>query len=76
MEDVRNGVKETREGVVSDKERNTGIRDNVSYVNKVMDFNEEDGSEFGKPQPNILKIYNDLLFSEQINSSGVFSTCT
>ena len=36
-EDFRNGLKETREGVVSDGERNTGIRDNVSYVNKVID---------------------------------------
>ena len=73
-EDLRNGVKETREVVVSDKERNTGIRDNVAYVNKVMDFSEEDSSEFGKPKANFLEIYKDLLFSEQIDSSGMFST--
>ena len=30
-------MKETREGVVSDKERYRGIHDNVSYVNNVMD---------------------------------------
>ena len=30
-------MKETREGVVSDKERYRGIHDNFSYVNNVMD---------------------------------------
>ena len=59
-EDFRYDVKETRERVVSDKDRNTGIRDNVSYVNKVMDCNEEDSSEFGKPKPNFSEIYKDL----------------
>ena len=73
-EDFRNGVKETREGAVSGKESNTGIRDNVSYVNKVMDFNGENSSELGKPKPDFLEIYKDLFFSEQINSSGMFST--
>ena len=34
-EDFRNGMKETKEGEVSDGERNIRIRDNVSYVNKV-----------------------------------------
>ena len=67
-------MKETRESLVSDKERNTGIRDNVSYVNKVMDCNEEDSTVFGKPKPNFSEIHKDLLFSEQINSSGMFST--
>ena len=73
-EDFRNGVKETREGAVSGKESNTGIRDNVSYVNKVMDFNGENSSELGKPKPDFLEIYKDLFFSEQIHSSGMFST--
>ena len=36
----RNKVKETREKVVSDKERNAGIRENVSCVNTIMDCNE------------------------------------
>ena len=67
-------MKETREGRVRDIERNTGIRDNVSYVNKAMDCSEEDSSEFGKPKPNFSEIYKDLLISEQINSSGMFST--
>ena len=67
-------MKETREGVVKDKERNTGIRDNVYFVNKVMDCNEEDSSEFSNPKPKFLEIYKDLLFSEQNNSSGMFST--
>ena len=44
------------------------------YVNKVIDFKEEDSSEFGKPKPNFSEIYKDLLLSEQINSSGIFST--
>ena len=35
-----NKVKETREKVVSDKERNAGIRENVSCVNTIMDCNE------------------------------------
>ena len=35
-----NKVKETREKVVSDKERNAGIHENVSCVNTVMDCNE------------------------------------
>ena len=40
-----------------------------------MDCNEEDSnSEFGKRKPNFSEIYKDLLFSEQINSSGMFST--
>ena len=34
-------MKETRESVVSGKERNTGMTDNISYVKKVMDCNEE-----------------------------------
>ena len=67
-------MKETREGVVSDKERNTEICDHVFYVNKVMHYNEEYSSEFGKPEANFLEIYKDLLFSEQINASGMFST--
>ena len=62
-EDVRNGMKETRERIVSGKERDTGIRDNVFYFNKVMDCNEEDSSEFGKPKPIFLEVYKDLLFS-------------
>ena len=66
-------MKETREGVVSDKEKNKGILDNVFHVNKVMDSNEEDSSEFGKPKPHFSEIYQDLLLSEQINSSGMFS---
>ena len=73
-EDFRNGMKETREGRVSDKERNTGICDNVTYVNKAVDCNEEDTSEFGKSKPNFLEIYKDLLISRQINSSGMLST--
>ena len=63
-------MKETREEVVSDDERNTGIHDNV---NKVMDCNQKDSSAFGKPKPIFLKIYKDLLFSEQINPSKIFS---
>ena len=35
-EDFRNVMKKTREGKASDKERNTGTRDNVSYVNKAV----------------------------------------
>ena len=73
-EDFRNGIKETREGVVSEKERNTGICDNFPYVSKVMDCNEEDSSEFGKPKPNFSDICKDLLFPKQINSSEMFST--
>ena len=74
-EAFRNSMKETREARVSDKERNTGICDNVTYVNKAMDCNkEEDTSEFDKSKPNFLEIYKDLLISEQINSSGMLST--
>ena len=72
-EDFRNGMKETKEGEVSDGERNIRIRDNVSYVNKVIDCNKESG-EFGKPKPNFSKVYKGLLFSEQINSSGMSLT--
>ena len=61
---------ETREEVVSDEERNTGIYDNV---NKVMDCNQKDSCDFGSPKPIFLEIYKDLLFSEQINSSKIFS---
>ena len=39
-----------------------------------MDFSEEDSSEFGKPEAMLLEIHKDLLFSEQINSSEMFST--
>ena len=73
-EDFRNDMKETRDGVVSDKERNRGIRDNASYINKVKDYIEEDSSELGKPKPNFSEIYKDLLFSEEISFSGMFST--
>ena len=69
-EDFRNGTKQTRKGVVRDKERNTGIRDNVSYVNKVMDCNEEDSREFGKPKPiffgylqHLIQTYQHLVIS-------------
>ena len=72
-EDFRNKVKETREKIVSDKERNTGIRENVYCVDTVMDCNKKNSSEFGKLKPNFLAIYKDLLFSEQINSSGMVS---
>ena len=59
-------MKETREARVSDKERNTGICDNVTYVNKAVDcYEEEDTSEFDKSKPNFLEIYKDLLISEQ-----------
>ena len=68
-EDFRNRMKKSREGRV-----NSGIRDNVSYVNKAMNCSEEGSSEFGKPKPNFSEIYKDLLISEQINSSGMFST--
>ena len=68
-----NKVKETREKVVSDKERNAGIRENVSCVNTVMDCNEKNSSEIGKLKPNFSAVYKDLLFSEQINSSGMVS---
>ena len=68
-----NKVKETREKVVSDKERNAGIRENVSYVNTVMDCSEKNSSETGKLKPNFSAIYKDMLFSEQINSSGMVS---
>ena len=39
-EDFRNGMKETREERVGDKERNTEIRDNVTYVNKAVYCNK------------------------------------
>ena len=51
-----NKVKETREKVVSDKERNAGIRENVSCVNTVMDCNEKNSSETGKLKPNFSTI--------------------
>ena len=73
-EDFRNFMKETSEGRVSGKERNTGIGDNVSYINTAMESNEEDSSEFGKLKPIFLEVYKNLLISEQINSSGIFST--
>ena len=69
----RNKVKETREKVVSDKERNAGMRENVYCVDTVMNCNEKNSSEFGKLKLNFLAIYKDLLFSEQINSSGMVS---
>ena len=72
--DFKNGMKETREGFVSDKERNTGIPDNVSYVNKVMECSKKDSSEFGMPKPNFWEIYKDLLLFEQMDSSEIFST--
>ena len=50
-EDFRNDKKKNKEGVVSDKERNTGMRDNVYYVNKIMDCNKEDSSKFSKLKP-------------------------
>ena len=68
-----NKVKETREKVVSDKERNAGIRENVSWFNTVMDFNENNSSEFGELKPIFSAIYKDLLFSEQISSSRMVS---
>ena len=68
-----NKVKETRKKVVSDKERNAGIRENVSCVNTVMDCNKKNSSKFGKLKPNFSSIYKDLLFSEQSNSSGMVS---
>ena len=49
-------MKETREKVVSDKERNAGIRENVSCVNTVMDCNEKNSSETGKLKPNFSTI--------------------
>ena len=55
-------MKEAREGIVSDKE--TGICDNVSYVNKVMDCIKVDSCEFGKSKPNFSEIYKDLFLSE------------
>ena len=55
-------------------ERNTGIRENFSCINEVMHCNEENSGEIGKPKPSFSEIYKDLLFSEQINSSGIFST--
>ena len=67
-------MKGTKEKVVSDMERNTGIRENISCISEVMDCNEENSGEFDKPKPNFSEIYKDLLFSEQINSSGIFST--
>ena len=71
-ENFRNGVKETREKVVCDKERNTGIRDNVSCINTTMYCNEKI-REFGMLKPNFSEIYKDLLFFKQINSSRMFS---
>ena len=50
-EDFRNGMKETREGEVSDGERNIRICDNVSYVDKVLDCSREESGEFDKPKP-------------------------
>ena len=44
-------MKETREREVSDGERNIRIRDNVSYVDKVMDCSQEESGEFDKPKP-------------------------
>ena len=67
------------EKVVSDKERNAGTRENVSYFNTVMDCNENNSSEFGKLKPIFSAIYKDLLFSEQISSSRMVSappSCT
>ena len=72
--DFKNGMKETREGFVSDKERNTGIPDNVSYVNKVMECNKEDSSEFGMSKPHFWEIYKDLLLFERMASSEIIST--
>ena len=43
-----NKVKDTREKVVSVKERNTGISGNISCVNTVMDGNEKSSSEICK----------------------------
>ena len=63
-------MREPREEVVSDEERNTGIHDNVK---KVMYCNQTDSCDFGRPKPIFLEIYKNLLFSEQINSSKVFS---
>ena len=60
--------------VLSNKERNTGIRDNISYLSKAMDGNEEDSSEVGKAKSSFLENYKDMLFSKQINSTGMFST--
>ena len=59
---------------MSNKERNTGIRDNISYLSKAMDGNEEDSSEVGKAKSLFLENYKDILFSKQINSTGMFST--
>ena len=59
---------------MSNKERNTGIRDNISYLSKAMDGNEEDSSEVGKAKSSFLENYKDMLFSKQINSTGMFST--
>ena len=75
-ENFRNCMKETSEERVSGKERNTVIGDNVSYINKAMECNEEDSSEFGKLKPNFSEVYRDLLISEQINSSGDLSLNT
>ena len=69
----RNKVKESRENVVSDEERNAGIRKNVSYVNTVMDCIEKDSSEFGNFKAIFSTPYKDLLFSGQITSSGMVS---
>ena len=68
-----NEVKETREKVVSDKERNAGTRENAFCVDTVMDCNEYNSSEFGKLKPIFSAIYKDLLFSEQISSSRMVS---
>ena len=38
-----------------------------------MNCNEKNSSEIGKLKPNFLAIYKNLLFSEQINSSGMVS---
>ena len=71
--DFRSGIKETREGVVNDGERNTGTCD-ISYVNKVIDYNQENSGKFSKLKPNFVKIYKNLLCPEQVKSSGTFLT--
>ena len=53
--------------------KETGIRENVACVNTVMNCNKKNSSEFGKLKPKFSKIYRDLLFSGEINSSGMFS---
>ena len=73
-EDLKNDMKETREGRVSNKGRNSVIRGNVSYVSNAVGCNEEDTSDCGKSKSNFLKISKDLLISEQINHSGMLST--